>query len=131
MKKIIRISAAAGTIGALVVVGAVPALANVERRGMCSASSTWEVDAEREDNFIEVDFEVDTPTPDQDWTLTVRQNGKRIFSDTRPATRDFEDRLADVDWSVTTRDTAGTRDRFQLIATNQVTKERCESTVRV
>ena len=131
MKKIIRISAAAGTIGALVIAGAAPALANVERRGMCSATSTWEADAEREGNFIEVDFEVDTATPDEEWTLVVRQNSKRIFSDTRPASRDFEDRLADVDWSVTARDTARAQDRFQLTATNQVTKERCESTIRI
>lgn len=131
MNRFTRISIGATAAGALMVAGAVPALANVESRGACTVSSTWEADAERELGFIELDFEVNSTVPGEDWKLVVRQNGKQIYSDTRPATRDFDDRLADVDWSLTARDKSGVKDRFEMTATNQVTNERCQTTIRV
>ncbi len=57
----------------------------------------------------------------------VVQNGKRIYADTRPATRDFDDRMADVDWSIVARNKAGVRDRFVMTATNRASGERCRS----
>lgn len=131
MNRFTRISVGVSVAGALMIAGAVPALANVERRGACTASSTWEADAERELGFIELDFEVNSPVPDEDWNLVVRHNGKRIYSDTRPAARDFDDRLADADWSLTARNKSGVKDRFEMIATNQTTNERCQATIRV
>lgn len=131
MKTITRISAGTVAAGALLVAGAVPALADVERRGTCSATSTWEADADREGRYFELDFEVNTQTPGEDWRLVVTHNGKRIYSDTRPATRDFDDRMADVDWSLVARNKAGVRDRFAMTATNQATGERCQVTLRV
>lgn len=131
MNTFMRVSIGTAAAGALLAAGAAPALADVERRGTCSASSTWEADAEREGGFYEIDFEVNTATPDEDWRLVVAQNGKRIYSDSRPATRDFDDRMADVDWSLVARNKAGVRDRFVMTATNQVTSERCQVTLRV
>lgn len=131
MRTITRASIGVAAIGALLIAGAAPAMANVERRGMCSATSTWEADADREFDFFELDFEVNTPTADENWRLVVRQNGKTIYTDTRPAIRDFDDQLADVDWSLTARDKAGTRDQFAFTAKNQVTNETCRATIRI
>lgn len=131
MNTITRVSVGTVAAGALLVAGAAPALADVERRGTCSATSTWEADAEREGRYFELDFEVNTQTPGEDWRLVVAQNGKRIYSDTRPATRDFDDRLADVDWSLAARNKSGVRDRFAMTATNQITGERCQVTLRI
>ena len=131
MKGTTRTALGVAAIGALLVSGAAPAMANVERRGMCSAASTWEADADREFEFFELDFEVNTPNADENWRLVIRQNGKTIYTETRPATRDFDDRLADVDWSTTARDKSGVRDRFEFTAKNQVTNETCKATVRI
>ena len=131
MNTFTRVSIGTVAAGAFLAAGVVPATADVERRGMCSATSTWETEAEREGRFIEVDFEVDTATPGENWRLVVVQNGKRIFADTRPATRDFDDRMADVDWSIVARNKAGVRDRFVMTATNRASGERCRTTVRV
>lgn len=131
MRAITCASVGVTAIGALLIAGAAPAMADVERRGMCSATSTWEADADREFDFFELDFEVNTPTADENWRLVVRQNGKTIYTDTRPTTRDFDDRLADVDWSLTARDKSGSRDRFEFTARNQATSETCKATIRI
>lgn len=131
MKTIMRAGVGVAAIGALLIAGAAPAMANVERRGMCSAASTWEADADREFDYFELDFEINTPNADENWRLVIRQNGKTIYTDTRPATRDFDDRLADVDWSLTTRDESGSRDRFEFTARNQATNESCKATIRI
>lgn len=73
---------------------------------------------------------MNTQTPDEDWRLVVAHNGKRIYSDTRPATRDYDDRMADVDWSLVARNKSGVRDSFTFTATNQVSGERCQVTLR-
>lgn len=131
MRRMTRATVGVAAAGALMIAGAAPAMADVERRGMCTATSTWEADADREFEYFELDFEVNTATADENWRLVVRQNGKTIYTDTRPATRDFDDRLADVDWSLTARDTSASRERFEFTARNQVTNETCKATLRI
>lgn len=131
MRRMTRATVGVAAAGALMIAGAAPAMADVERRGMCTATSTWEADADREFEYFELDFEVNTATADENWRLVVRQNGKTIYTDTRPATRDFDDRLADVDWSLTARDTSASRERFDFTARNQVTNETCKATLRI
>lgn len=132
-KKIASISAAAGTLiaaGAIAVVGAAPASADVETRGNCTMGSQWEADIEREFNVYGMDFEVKTQKADENWRLTVTQNGKRVYSNTRATFMELDDRYADVDWEVLRPDRKGVADRFTLTATNAVTGEVCKTTLR-
>ena len=130
MIKTIGSIAAAGALLAAGVIGASPALADVETRGTCSAGSQWEADLEREFNVYAMDFEVKTQKADESWRLTVTQNGKRVYSNIRSTVQEFDDRYADVDWEVVRPDRKGITDRFTLTATNTVTGEVCKTTLR-
>lgn len=130
MIKTIGSIAAAGALLAAGVIGASPALADVETRGTCSAGSQWEADLEREFNVYAMDFEVKTQKADESWRLTVTQNGKRVYANTRSTFQEFDDRYADVDWEVVRPDRKGITDRFTLTATNTVTGEVCKTTLR-
>lgn len=130
MIKTIGSISAAGALLAAGVIGASPALADVETRGTCSAGSQWEADLEREFNVYAMDFEVKTQKADESWRLTVTQNGKRVYSNARSTFQEFDDRYADVDWEVVRPDRKGVTDRFTLTATNTVTGEVCKTTLR-
>lgn len=129
--KPLAIALAATTFTTAAVVGlAGPAFADVETRGTCSASSGWEADIEREFRVYGIDFEVKTQNANERWRLTVKQNGKQVYSNTRVTTLDFNDRYADVDWEVVRPDRAGVSDRFVLTAKNLTTGETCTTTLR-
>lgn len=131
MPRLLRTLAIVGGTAALGITGAAPALADVERRATCSVDSFLEVDADYEYGFIELDVEVETPTAGQDWRLVVRKDGKRVYSNTRTARKDYDDRYADVDWEVVERNKRGTRERFVITATNQETQEQCRLSTRL
>lgn len=131
--KFASISVAAGTVlavGTVGIVAAAPASADVETRGNCSTGSQWEADIEREFNVYGIDFEVKTQKADENWRLTVTQNGKRVYTNTRATIMEMDDRYADVDWEVLRPDRKGVSDRFTLTATNAVTGEVCKTTLR-
>lgn len=129
--KPLAIALAATTFTTAAVVGlAGAASADVETRGTCSASSGWEADIEREFRVYGIDFEVKTQNANERWRLTVQQNGKQVYSNTRVTTLDFNDRYADVDWEVVRPDRAGVSDRFVLTAKNLATGETCTTTLR-
>lgn len=130
MLKIGGAIAAAGALVAVGVVGASPALADVETRGTCSAGSQWEADLEREFNVYALDFEVTTQKANESWRLTVTQNGKRVYSNARTTFQEMDDRYADVDWEVIRPDRKGVADRFVVTARNAVTGETCKTTLR-
>lgn len=127
----LAIALAAMTLTTVAVVGfAGPAAADIETRGTCSASSGWEADIEREFGVYGMDFEVKTQKENERWRLTVQQNGKKVYSNTRATTVDFNDRYADVDWEIVRPDRAGVSDRFVLTAKNLTTGETCTTTLR-
>lgn len=127
----LSIALAATTLATAGVVGfAGPAAADVETRGTCSAASGWEADIERDFGVYGIDFEVKTSKENERWRLTVQQNGKKVYANTRATTVDFDDRYADVDWEVVRPDRAGVSDRFVLKATNLATGETCTTTLR-
>lgn len=133
VKKIASLSGVAGTLlaaSAIAVVGAAPASADVETRGTCTMGSQWEADIEREFNVYGMDFEVKTQKADESWRLTVTQNGKRVYTNTRATFMEIDDRYADVDWEILRPDRKGVTDRFRLTATNSVTGEVCQTTLR-
>lgn len=122
---------AAATITTGVSVGlAIPAAADVETRGTCSAGSGWEADMERDYGVYGIDFEVKTQVEGERWRLVLQQNGRSVYSDTRTTVQDFNDRYADVDWEIVRPDRAGTTDRFVLTARNMSTGETCRTTLR-
>lgn len=122
---------AAATITTGVSVGlAIPAAADVETRGTCSAGSGWEADMERDYGVYGIDFEVKTQVEGERWRLVLQQNGRSVYSDTRTTVQDFNDRDADVDWEIVRPDRAGTTDRFVLTARNMSTGETCRTTLR-
>lgn len=106
------------------------ASADVETRGTCSADSGWEADIEREYKVYGIDFEVQTRQAGERWQLTLQQNGKKVYSNTRATTMGFDDRYADVDWEIVRPDRAGVSDRFVLVAKNLTTGEACRTTLR-
>lgn len=121
----------AATITTGVSVGfAVPAAADVETRGTCSAGSGWEADIERDYGVYGIDFEVKTQVAGERWRLTLQQNGRSVYSNTRATVQDFDDRYADVDWEIVRPDRAGTADTFVLTARNTSTGETCRTTLR-
>ena len=127
----VTIALAATTLTTAGVVGlAGPAAADVETRGTCSASSGWEADIERKYGVYGIDFEVKTQKENERWRLTVQQNGKKVYSNTRVTTVDFSDRYADVDWEIVRPDRAQVSDRFVLTAKNLTSGETCTTTLR-
>lgn len=109
---------------------AVPASAReIARTGNCSAGSIYEADMELEYRVWDLSFDVETRTPKQNWSFTLKQNGKSVYSSTRSAVSDFDDNYAEVEWDVIRPDRSS-RDRFQFVAKNQATGEVCRVTLR-
>ena len=65
------------------------------------------------------------------WRLTIRQNGKQVYSQVRRAVRtDDASPRAEVQWDVMRPDDVNARERFVLRATNLATGEVCRTTLR-
>jgi hypothetical protein len=97
--------------------------------GNCSASSRWNADLELEYKVFDLSFEVDTPAADQDWMFTLRQNGKKIYTQTSKSQKDFDDSYAEVEWDVIRPDRKRS-DTFNFRAVNEVTGEVCKATLK-
>jgi hypothetical protein len=109
---------------------AIPAAAiEVEQMGNCSASSRWSADMELEYRVFDLSFDVDTQVADQDWTFTLKQNGKKAFTQTLKSMKDFDDSYAEVEWDVIRPDRKGS-DTFNFRAVNKVTGEVCKATLK-
>jgi hypothetical protein len=109
---------------------AIPAAAiEVEQMGNCSASSRWSADMELEYKVFDLSFDVDTQVADQDWTFTLKQNGKKAFTQTLKSMKDFDDSYAEVEWDVIRPDRKGS-DTFNFRAVNKVTGEVCKATLK-
>lgn len=109
---------------------AFPAAAvEVEQMGNCSASSRWSADLELEYKVFDLSFDVDTQIADQDWTFTLKQNGKKAFTQTLKSMKDFDDSYAEVEWDVIRPDRKGT-DTFNFRAVNKATGEVCKATLK-
>ena len=127
----LAIALAATTLTTAAIVGfAGPASADVETRGTCSASSAWEADIELDFGAYGIDFEVKTKKAGERWRLTMKQNGKKVYSKARATTMDLDDRYADVDWEIVRPNRAGVADVFVLSAKNLTTGETCRTTLR-
>lgn len=87
---------AATTAGALLAVPvavlvAAPANADIERHGNCGGGR-YELSVDREGGGFEVNVDLDNVAPGSKWKITLRQDGKRYYSERRTA-----DREGDID----------------------------------
>lgn len=109
---------------------AIPANAiEVEQMGKCTKGSQWSADLELEYKVFDLSFDIDTREANQDWTLTLRQNGKKAFTQTVQSMQDFDDSYAEVEWDMIRPDRKGT-DTFNFRAVNKVTGEVCKATLK-
>ena len=99
---------------------------DVERRGSCSDSSRWELDLERTQGGIEVDYEVDQNVVGDEWRVKLVHDGDVFFRGVR--TTHGDDGSFDVERH--TNDAAGT-DHFVGKAVNTSTGEVCRGTAAI
>jgi len=107
---------------------AMPASArDVERhaRGVCTGTSDWELELEKEHGRIEVNVEVDTRRVGRTWEVKVWHNGTRFASVLRRTDRD-----GDVELERVRPDRRG-RDTFHFRAVDQVNGEVCRGTLSI
>jgi hypothetical protein len=50
--------------------------------GACTAASTWKLKASPDNGRIEVEFEVDSNIVGQKWSVTLKDNGSKVWSGT-------------------------------------------------
>jgi hypothetical protein len=109
---------------------ALPASAiEVEQMGNCSKGSQWNADLELEFRVFDLSFDIDTRDANQDWTLTLRHNGKKALTQTVQSMQDFDDSYAEVEWNMIRPDRRGA-DTFNFRAVNKVTGEVCRATLK-
>lgn len=131
--KRIAATVAAGTLAAGALVAAAPAAsADVEDRGTCTGSSRWEASMDLEHGAFDIEFEVKAAQAGQRWRLTVKQNGTRVYSQTRRAVVEADDDSprAEARWDVSRANHPNMRETFVLRATNLATGEVCRATLR-
>jgi hypothetical protein len=115
---------------AALILASTPANAiETEKSGKCSAGSIWQADLELEYRVFDLGFEIDTKNADENWNFTLRQNGKRVVSENRPAVKDFDDSYAEVEWDLIRPDRKGS-DTFTFRAVNQTSGEVCKATLK-
>lgn len=107
--------------------GGAPVAAGTDRdkERDCSGRSDWELSLDKDDGKIEFELEIDTPRSGQRWDIAIKQNGNRFFKNVRRTDSD-----GDIEIDRDRPDRRGT-DRFWFKATNRVTGEVCQGTLRI
>ena len=92
--------------------------------GHCSGSSVWSLEAEADHGRLETELEVDTRRAGHTWTVTLSDDGRRVFTGARTTS------ARSGSFSVERRlvDRAG-RDRLTAVARDPRSGERCVATV--
>jgi hypothetical protein len=52
---------------------------DIRKEGNCSGSTDWKLKLSEEDGRIEVEFEVDSNVNGQEWRVTLKKDGERIY----------------------------------------------------
>jgi hypothetical protein len=117
-------------VGTTLLVLAKPILASgapepgaVAAHGVCSGASTWELTMNR-DIGVEMEAHLETGVPGEGWLLHMWYEGNTIY---RAVVQTEDDGGFEVKRQV--RNHAGI-DRFQFLATNGVTGERCTAGIQ-
>lgn len=86
------ITAAAIAGGMLVGSGILAAPANAEinrsAQGTCKSGAIWDLDVERDDGMLEIDFDVDRARPGETFRVAVKVNRARVWRANLRADRD-------------------------------------------
>ena len=78
-------SIAAATVATGMLIGsgmlAAPANAEINRsaQGTCKSGAIWDLDVERDDGMLEIDFDVDRARPAENFRVVVKVNRKRVW----------------------------------------------------
>ncbi len=106
---------------------AMPASAATEREkhGVCTGSSDWELELEKEHGRVEAKVDVDTRRVGRQWRVRIWHNGTEFTNVLRRTDRD-----GDVDVERTRTDRRGT-DTFRFRAVDQVNGEVCTGSLSI
>lgn len=96
-----------------------------EKHGLCTGSSDWELELEKEHGRIEVKVEVDTRRVGRQWRVRIWHNGTK-FTDVVRRT----DRHGEVDVERVRSDRRGT-ETFKFHAVDRVNGEVCRGTLSI
>ncbi|MFN8517885.1 MAG: hypothetical protein U0667_00530 [Chloroflexota bacterium] len=96
-----------------------------ERHGLCTGSSDWELELEKEHGRIEVKVDVDTRRIGRQWRVKVYHNGSLSTNVLRRTARD-----GDIDLNRTRTDRSGS-DTFRFRAVDQVNGEVCTGSLSI
>jgi hypothetical protein len=99
--------------------------ADVERHGSCTNASAWQLGAEDEGRYLEVDFEIKTSRSGQEWRIFLKRDGNVFFRGVRTTATD-----GDVEVDRHVRDHAGS-DRIVARGINLVTDEVCRGALTI
>ncbi|MBX3029991.1 MAG: hypothetical protein KF809_07505 [Chloroflexi bacterium] len=108
-------------------VAAMPVAAATERekRGVCTGTSDWELELEREHGRIEINLDVDTTRVNRQWRVRMKHDGKLFVNTLRRTDRD-----RDIEIERHRNDTPGT-DRIWFKAVDQVNGEVCKGSLTI
>jgi len=98
----------------------------VEKSGMCSASSTWDLKAKPDNSKLEVEFEVDQNVSGDTWSVRLKDNGMTFFKGTRVT----QDPSGSFTVNKRTDNQEGT-DQIVARAENQSTGEVCRASLKI
>jgi hypothetical protein len=106
---------------------AMPASASTEREkhGVCTGSSDWELELEKEHGRIEVKVDVDTRRVDRQWRVRIWHGAGLTTNVVRSTGRD-----GDIEVDRTRSDRSG-RDTFRFRAVDRVNGEVCTGSLSI
>ena len=84
MSKRARVLTAAGVAAGMIIGSgliAAPANAEINRsaQGTCTSGAVWDLDVERDDGMLEIDFDVDRARPSENFRVVVKVNRQRVW----------------------------------------------------
>jgi hypothetical protein len=129
------VTTVAGSAAALLLAAAPTASAasqDVEREkhGTCTSGSTWKLDLDKEHGRIDVDFDVETRSAGDTWTVKVKhkrvQNGKKWVSHSRAVT----DREGELEVDRNLKDRKGT-DKVVVRVKSSASGEVCRAALKI
>ena len=129
MRTAVKGTAAMGVAAGMLIgsgILAAPAQAGIERtaQGTCRSGAIWDLDVERDDGMLEIDFDVDRARPGEVYRVTVKVNNQRVWRTTKRTDSD-----GDVWFTRMVRDRQGP-DRVQ-VRLKSPSGDVCRGTVRI
>lgn len=100
-----------------------------QRHGQCDPRGRYELELDREDGRIEVDYEVTSRRAGQRWVITMKHDGVRFFHGSKVTRLDDDDR-PDLEIDRKVANHSG-RDRFRVRAVQPATGAVCRVSLSI